>query len=193
MEAAGLAFGVVGLAGLFNVCLEIIEKVDTYKDFGQESRSIIAQFEADKLWFRKWGEAVGINELPQTGGRHRDLDDPRIYSSVENILASIRELHNSAENIQLGLQPASKGRQGKSLSIGAQPGASARSENTRKEFESPSRKITWVFRAKARYVAQVQQFGALVQRLYNLVPPNDPKRTGGNDIAEVEISSASSE
>lgn len=33
--------------------------------------------------------------------------------------------------------------------------------------------MAWVFRNKAKFVAQVQQFGALVQRLQSLVPPDD--------------------
>ena len=56
---AGIA-GFAGLAGLFTTCLDIIDRVDSYKDFGIESRSIIAQFEVDKPLFKKWATDVGI-------------------------------------------------------------------------------------------------------------------------------------
>ena len=48
MEPISFTVGIVGLAGLFSVCLDVIDKVDSYKDYGVESRSILAQFDADK-------------------------------------------------------------------------------------------------------------------------------------------------
>src|SRR5437762_8290269 len=60
MEPGGLAVSIVGLAGLFSLCLDVIEKVEKYKDFGTDSRTLIAQFEADKLRFKRWGEKVGF-------------------------------------------------------------------------------------------------------------------------------------
>jgi len=51
MEPIAFTIGVV--ASLFSVCLDVIDKVDSYKDFGVKSRSIIAQFEADKYLFTK--------------------------------------------------------------------------------------------------------------------------------------------
>jgi hypothetical protein len=53
MEPIGFTVGIVGLAGLFSVCLDVIDKVDSYKDYRVESRSIIAQFDADKHLFTK--------------------------------------------------------------------------------------------------------------------------------------------
>ena len=35
-------------------------------------------------------------------------------------------------------------------------------------------RIGWSLRSKAKFTCQVQQFGALVQRLYSLVPPGGP-------------------
>ncbi|KAK4077226.1 hypothetical protein Purlil1_12440 [Purpureocillium lilacinum] len=37
MEAAGLVIGVAGLAGLFNSCLEAVDKVQSYQTFGADS------------------------------------------------------------------------------------------------------------------------------------------------------------
>jgi hypothetical protein len=42
MEPISFTVGIVGLAGLFNVCLDVIDKVDSYKDFGVDSRAIVA-------------------------------------------------------------------------------------------------------------------------------------------------------
>jgi hypothetical protein len=54
MEPISFTVGIVGLAGLFSVCLDVIDKVDSYKDFGVDSRAIIAQFDADRYLFTKW-------------------------------------------------------------------------------------------------------------------------------------------
>ncbi|KAK2016068.1 ankyrin-1, partial [Colletotrichum eremochloae] len=60
MEPVGLAVGVVGLAGLFSTCLEAVQKIDSYKNFGRDSRFLEAQFNASKHRFTEWGQAVGF-------------------------------------------------------------------------------------------------------------------------------------
>ena len=62
MEAAGRGIGVAGLVGLFNTCVDIIERVDSYKDVGGESRSLLARFEADRVRLRRWGQIVGLDK-----------------------------------------------------------------------------------------------------------------------------------
>ncbi|KAB5581180.1 hypothetical protein GE09DRAFT_1085410 [Coniochaeta sp. 2T2.1] len=62
MEATGLIVGVVGLAGLFNSCLEAVDKVQSYGTFGSESQPLDAQFKAIKARFERWGPAVGIKQ-----------------------------------------------------------------------------------------------------------------------------------
>jgi len=37
-----VASGIAGLAGLVSICLDVIDRVDSYRDFGVESRSIVA-------------------------------------------------------------------------------------------------------------------------------------------------------
>lgn len=78
MDPLSLTFGVagiVGLAGLFSTCLDVIERVESYKDFEIESRSIFSQFKADKLLFQRWAKRVGINELGLKEEHHKGLDD----------------------------------------------------------------------------------------------------------------------
>ncbi|KAH7144327.1 ankyrin-1, partial [Dactylonectria estremocensis] len=62
MEPVGLAVGIAGLAGLFSSCLEVVENVDSYRDFEHDSRSLAAQFDADRLRFQQWGRSIGIEE-----------------------------------------------------------------------------------------------------------------------------------
>jgi hypothetical protein len=79
--ATGIA-GFAGLASLFSTCLDVIERVDSYKDFGVESRCIIARFEADKHPFTKWAQDVGIyKDKPKNNYR---LDNPETILIVQN-------------------------------------------------------------------------------------------------------------
>jgi Prion-inhibition and propagation len=179
MDPLSLTFGIagiVGLAGLYNTCLDVIDKVDSYKEYGIESRSMIAQFEADKLLFQKWGKNVGIDKNVLLDKHHRNLDDPQTVSSIEKILSSIQELYLSADNARLTLQPILKPDQKSKSSSGGTflSGSHARYQMVQ-ESTSKRKRVAWAFRNKAKFVAQVQQFGALVQRLQSLVPPDDMK------------------
>jgi hypothetical protein len=106
MEPIGFAVGIAGLAGLFSVCLDVIDKVDSYKDFGVESRSIIAQFEADKHLFTKWAQDVGIDKDKIKNNHHSHLDNPKTNLIVRKILSSIQEIFIKTERTVSNLQPA---------------------------------------------------------------------------------------
>jgi hypothetical protein len=189
MEPIGFAVGIAGLAGLFSVCLDVIDKVDSYKDFGVESRSIIAQFEADKHLFTKWAQDVGIDKDKIKNNHHSHLDNPKTNLIVRKILSSIQEIFIKTERTVSNLQPA--------VEVG--PTSSPDGIlflNTRKKSQNPGGDISkrgrigWSLRSKAKFIYQAQQFEALVQRLHSLVPPdgltrpvNVHKGTTGNDLS----------
>lgn len=189
MEPVGFAVGVVGLAGLFSVCLEVIDRVDSYKEFGVESRSIIAQFEADKHLFIKWAKDVGIDKDKLNNNYHSHLYNPEINLIVQNILSSIQEIFSKTEGTVSNLQPV--------MEAGPTSFPSGiHFLNTRKKAQNPEGaiskrvKIGWSLRSRAKFISQVQQFGALVQRLHSLVPPDEltglvnvHKGTIGNDLS----------
>lgn len=171
--ATGIA-GFAGLAGLFSTCLDIIDRVDSYKDFGVESRSIIAQFEADKLLFQKWAQNIGINQTKLKEDHHMDLDDPQTASIVEKILLSIQEIFSATDTTLSNLQPT------REVDLRSQDGAlrprrHAEYQSVRTSA-SKRKRIRWALRGKVKFIAQVQQFGALVQRLYDLAPLDGTKK-----------------
>lgn len=189
MDPISFTAGIVGLAGLFSVCLDVIDKVDSYKDFGVDSRSIIAQFEADKHLFIKWAQDVGLDKVKPNGNYHSELDNPETHLIVQKVLSSIQEIFNKTEGTVSNLQPA--------IDIGPTSFPNGiHFLNTRKRSQNPKGiiskmgRIGWSLRSKANFVSQVQQFGALIQRLYSLVPPhglagleNLHKGIRGNDLA----------
>ncbi|RYP81670.1 hypothetical protein DL769_001902 [Monosporascus sp. CRB-8-3] len=157
MEPVGLAVGITGLAGLFSVCLDVIDKVDSYRDYGVDSRSITAQFEAEKHLFKIWARDVGFENRNLKDNHHERLDSPDTRAIVEKLLASINEIFSQSESHVSNLAPKNQNKIQKDDAI-----------------ISKKDRIGWTLRGKQRFTAQVQQFGALVQKLYSLVPPNSP-------------------
>lgn len=175
MEPAGLA---IGIAGIFSTCLDVIERVDSYRDFGVESRAIIAQFEADKLLFQQWGKYVGIDGVTLRDDHHKSFRDTAILSAVQKILSSIQEIAGSPVETPFG-QKHGFG----PVNSRAKPDTS-RHLPFQKLLESSSRrtKVEWTLRNKTRFIAWSQQFGSLVDRLRALVPPESAN--GDNLMAE---------
>lgn len=189
MDPVSFAVGIAGLAGLFSTCLDVIDRVDSYKDFGVESRSIMAQFEADKHLFTKWAQDVGIDKDTDKLKNPYYLENPETILIIQNILSSIQEIFSQTKSTVSSLHPV----------VEAGPTSFPESVHFLKENRrlpnpdgaiSKRSRIGWSLRSKAKFISQVQQFGALVQRLYSLVPldrltgaGNMEKDTIGSDLS----------
>ncbi|KAH8592643.1 prion-inhibition and propagation-domain-containing protein, partial [Bisporella sp. PMI_857] len=172
MEPIGLAAGLTGLAGLFSVCLDVIDKVDSYKDFGFESRLIIAQFEADKLLFTQWAQTVGISEDNHRNNCSNFIINTEMIEVVRNILFSIQEIFSKTSSTMLNLQSVvdagPKSLPDRVLFLrGIKDNKVAQSSEGALSKRS---RIAWSLRSKEKLINQVQQFGALVEKLHRLVP-----------------------
>ncbi|KAF7536066.1 hypothetical protein G7054_g4852 [Neopestalotiopsis clavispora] len=168
MEIAGLGIGIAGLAGMFTTCLDVMERIDSYKDFGVDSRAIMSQLDAQKLLFKKWGTAVGFDGGRLKDDHHENLDDAATRSAVQNILNSIYEIAGGPERLPPDKQHKSGFTRSKSEPIDAQ-------QPLLEKFRgdaSHKAKIRWTLRHKTRFIALTQHFGNLVGTLYNLVPPD---------------------
>lgn len=163
MEPAGLAVGTVALVSLFSTCLEVVEKFDNYKNFRSDSHRLTAQFEADKLRFEKWGRDVGIEQNKQSEGRHEAFGDRKTYLTVENILAAIQNILSDAEDTSLPPR------------LGADMSSIGQKPLSRNKAQSHQSRFKWVLIDRPRRIAQVNEFGKLVQTLCDLVPPSRGK------------------
>ena len=177
MDPISFTVGILGLTGLFSVCLDVIGRVDSYKDFGVDARAIIAQFEADKHLFTKWAQDVGISKDKPKTDHHKHLDDPETHLIVQKVLLVIQEIFSKTEGTMSNLQPA-VGAGPTSFPDGIQYLNIRRSSQKSQGAFSQSSRIGWSLRSKAKFCSQVQQFGALVQRLHSLVPPDGPMGLG---------------
>ena len=171
MEVAGLAVGVAGLVGLFSVCRDAIEHIDTYQSFGLESRSIKVRFELSKQIFRRWADDVGITDIEMSESSHHPyLDNPEIASVVRETLVSIGEIFhvtvNSSLALRLGLTDNNL------LSSMSDLGILSKEPRHHKSSQVSSKrdKIAWMLGGKNNFVKQVDAFGDLVEKLCTLIP-----------------------
>lgn len=171
MEIAGLAVGVVGLAGLFNVCQAAIEQIDTYKNFGIESRYTTVQFELSKRIFQSWADNVGINGTTMRESHHPYLDNPSTASVVKQTLLSIGEIFDitvdTSPTQQLDL--IDNNQSSSATAFGSSQKNSTRHYSS--QASSKRDKIGWMLRGRNNFVKQVDAFGNLVTKLCALVPP----------------------
>ncbi|GKT50512.1 vegetative incompatibility protein HET-E-1 [Colletotrichum spaethianum] len=173
MEPVGLAVGVVGLAGLFSSCLEAVEKFDSYKNFGRDSRSLATLFDADKHRFEQWCRAVGIEKGKLSDTHHPALDDAKNMAIIHKLFASIRDFC-SGEDDALNQQPTPA-----DSKISKDGFLSTRQGQLRHGalVDSKWRKAAWALTGKTKRAGHVQMFATLVQYLYSVVPPDDTKGT----------------
>ncbi|KAK2601957.1 hypothetical protein QQS21_004470 [Conoideocrella luteorostrata] len=163
MEPVGLAVGAIGLLGLFGSCMDALEKIDSYKEFGNDSRCLSTQFKAEKIRLQNWGAAVGLRDDSLLDDHHQLLDDPQILSTVRELLLIITNIGRE-DAVPFQSKLAGKDRK------------DCHTPTLTAPMESRAKKIRWALTEKVKRVEQVQRLASLVQSLYNLVPAGD---TGG--------------
>ncbi|OQD68299.1 hypothetical protein PENPOL_c003G10753 [Penicillium polonicum] len=181
MEPVSFAVGIIGLAGLFSTCLEAVERFDSWKDYDPEFRSLVAQFKAQKLRLAKWGVAVGLEDDELSYVHNALLDDPKIEATVKELLLAINAVCRDED--KAFLTPI--------LGKDENP-AKDQLFHRHAPRESKRQKLGWVFRTKAKRVAQVDHFSKLVESLHNLIPIEDPKehmgrRPTGDRVSEADV------
>lgn len=92
MGSVGLAVDIVGLVGLFNTCLDLLDMFNSWRDCGSHLRLLVAEFQAQKLRFENWGHAVGFEQGALSDHHSRHLDNPCILWTVQALLLSIRAI-----------------------------------------------------------------------------------------------------
>jgi hypothetical protein len=177
MEIAGVGIGVVGLAGLVSTCLDVLERVDTYKAFGSDAQSLSLCFEADKHRFRQWLQTVGFVNGRLADAHNPLLDDPALKPLVYKILSHVCSIWGVGSARLSALEIADLGK-ADALPRGGGGGdgkllrARKPTNPTRPSQSSKRTKIGWALGGgKAKFMTQLESFEALVNRLYSLVPP----------------------
>jgi hypothetical protein len=169
MEIAGLA---VAVPGLLTSCLDLIERVDSYKSFDIHSRQLVARCEASKLRLREWASSVGVSDDKLSDEHHTRLDHPEVASVVRTILLSLCEVFQTSEHTRtrLRLQPE----QPNSVSS-PWPVLTCNNLDKKKagrNVSSAKSGIAWAVKFRSQFTNQVEMFEVLVDKLYDIVPPS---------------------
>ncbi|KAI6766040.1 hypothetical protein HG530_007110 [Fusarium avenaceum] len=149
MEVAGFAIGVIGIAGLFNTCLDSLARFQSYRSANAESHLLDTRFRAARARFEQWGVGVGISNGKLLPDHHPGLDNKDTTGVIEDVLHIITKVICDNANAHSRLPD------------GSYTGPT-----------QPRRKrLKWALGGKADRVEQVDVFEKLVQQLYNLVHP----------------------
>jgi hypothetical protein len=63
---AGLAFGIVGLAGLFTTAIQAFDRVTAAREYSENFHLFVTQVEASRLRIVLWGQSVGLLRISNT-------------------------------------------------------------------------------------------------------------------------------
>lgn len=183
MEPVGFTVGIIGLAGLYSVCLQGLEQIDSGRNFGKESRKILVLFETEKFLLRKWGEKVGVIIHGRGRARsHHPALDVRSRSVAYNILANIENIWSDGDTLskKYGLKVATQPTSSITVKIASLRVQEA-AARTQKET-SLFRKCTWVIKDEKKFELLVEDLGAFVEKLYAAAAPTD-----GNEQVVVDV------
>ncbi|KAJ3551386.1 hypothetical protein NPX13_g11375 [Xylaria arbuscula] len=118
------------------------------------------------------------------------LDDPSIRPVVDEILQSIKHFDDDIGNFTSALRPISGSVDTLAHSKTVLPRGRPQFEKYQGATSRKSR-LGWALRGKTRFLALVESFDALVQKLYDLVPP-DQSTIPGQIISEGRYSNLAS-
>lgn len=203
MEVAGLAVGVIGLAGLIGAFKDVVDLFYRF-DFGHlekdTSRLLYTKLDIEKAMLLQWSERVRLLQ------DHHDpcLSIPETKEAVVKLLACIRSLIGDANQIksQYGVQvvrisedaPIPLSHPDHSTSI-----CEARMEQFTAQFErlelgtevtgtlnSLRRKFRWVIRDRQKFENLHKELAYLVTRLNDLTPPTADRARDGQILSALD-------
>lgn len=146
---------IIGIAGLYIVCLEMLEQASAMADFGKDSQHILSALQIEKLYCKKWGERIGIGK--ETKDQHRFDGTIDEYDAVQSILLSLGIVWSDTDAL--------------SKKYGLEQCDIALPHKT-----SLRRKFVWASRDKKKMKQLLEDLGTFTRKLYELVPTVDDGR-----------------
>ena len=110
MEPAGLAVGVIALAGLFNNAVDCFDYIQIGRSFGRDYHTGLLKLDVARLRLTRWGQAVGLGPIldKATSLQSTTLAVENI-SVAESLLGQIQALFKDAQDSKRFPQDASTG------------------------------------------------------------------------------------
>lgn len=165
MDPAGLALGVLGVVGLFSTCMDIIERVESYRNAELESKGLTTQFNAHKRLLLRWADRVGFrrdgSQWILQDRHHQSLDNQDIALVVEDLLEMIKHVWSQADSAATAIT-LSSGEKAKRRAM--------RDDKVSMILSRVAKKAKWALKGKEQSTSQVQDFGIYVGLLDALIP-----------------------
>ncbi|KAB5518135.1 hypothetical protein GE09DRAFT_1156720 [Coniochaeta sp. 2T2.1] len=158
-ELAGLALGVVGVAGLYSVTLQVFEQISDAANFNRDLETQQAKLKAALTSLRLWGAGTGFTTdgalLPD---HHAVFDDGRILYDVQSALFCIKD---ACSQLRSTFDKSAAG-------SGNDPRA-----RVKKKIASAGKRLRWAFQEKTKVEDVLNQVICLVGLLYQIARPKD--------------------
>ena len=102
-EAAGLALGIVALAGVFKDCVDLFAYISASRNLGQDYELLNIKLDIEKTLLLQWAFRVGLHSESQYDTR---LDQPNVERAISGVLSGIVLLLSDSQKLQsrYGLQ-----------------------------------------------------------------------------------------
>ncbi|KAK4447306.1 prion-inhibition and propagation-domain-containing protein [Podospora aff. communis PSN243] len=192
-ETAGLAVGVIALAGLFNDCLDTISRISAIRSMGRDAQILNTKLDVEKTLFLQWAESVRLLHddcddrlLHVDPDGHLDRNSPN--KAIADVLSCLHSLLQDSSGIQdrYGLQqqtsdlepPASCALSGNRMTkfkSGFERLSAQLPQLARRGRLSIVAKVQWVAVDRERFGRLVDDLSHFVTKLNQLVPPVDPE------------------
>ena len=189
MEAVGLAVGVVSL---YKAVSDILDRVESYKEYELDSQITIARYNTSKLRLQKWAEALGI-----AGGSLPDTHDPRLddhdsATVITNILGCIRRLFDKVERTSTSLKLPLRQRTANAEDWAAYTGGQRGKFEDRPSLSTKSR-LAWATGGHSQMSKSISNLESLVDLLYKVLTPHVSSIDSYQLLRKLDLASYSSE
>lgn len=180
MEVAGVIIGGVGLAALFDTCMNTFEYVDTGKKYGVDYQKAALKVSVLELRLSRWGQQV---QFSATTARNPSADQ------VEGLLGQIQmDLEDACKASKRYVLPASKGMYQEGVGSVSLESLGDRFRSLslkRQKRTSLIKKTLWALRDKRKLDGLISDIKASVDSLESLYPAiKSPSREQRQAVTE---------
>lgn len=166
-EIAGLALGVVGVAGLYSVTVQVLEQISDAAAFSDDFRNQSTKFKTVKMSLQVWGADSGFAPDGTLLPDHNPIfDDAQLLYDVQSALVCIKD---ACEQLQTCLDRSSPPLSGQQQTS---TGSASRVRVSTK-IVSAGRRLRWVFKEKTKVEDLLNMIICLVGLLFKIARPKD--------------------
>jgi hypothetical protein len=196
MEPAGLAVGVIALAGMFNNAVDCFEFVQLGRNIGKDFQTDLLKLDNARLRLSRWGKAAGLSgQIANAQSLISTMLSTEDILKAENLLGQVLELFEDAERVSRKFKSQAATGDSSLLIVDVQadvdPDRRTLHEKMRdlciqRKNKTPLRqKVKWALYEKKHFERLIADIIELVDRLVETFPA---VRQAQQDLCKEEVS-----